>query len=157
VAKARIEGEQVPAVLPVDEPVGLDLQVNARGAPLRLGAGPAAGVGAVLTAGVGAVLIGGVLAAVDEAQPFLTVTVVDEDDDEFGIDDRHRLVSGDGNGEVREVVQPGAEGRMFSSLASARAEVSSIPPMMQLRPERRPTATATASSESNSRGGTAEP
>src|SRR5699024_1212422 len=97
VAKARIEGEQVPAVLPVDEPVGLDLQVNARGAPLRLGAGPAAGVGAVLTAGavlaagtvltagVGAVLIGGVLAAVDEAQPFLTVTVVDEDDDEFGI------------------------------------------------------------------------
>src|SRR5699024_10271241 len=86
VAKARIEGEQVPAVLPVDEPVGLDLQVNARGAPLRLGAGPAAGVGAVLaagtvlTAGVGAVLIGGVLAAVDEAQPFLTVTVVDEDD-----------------------------------------------------------------------------
>src|SRR5699024_4352886 len=76
--KARIEGEQVPAVLPVDEPVGLDLQVNARGAPLRLGAGPAAGVGAVLTAGVGAVLIGGVLAAVDEAQPFLTVTVVDE-------------------------------------------------------------------------------
>ena len=50
-----------------------------------------------------------------------------------------------------------AEGRMFSSLASARAEVSSIPPMMQLRPERRPTATATASSESNSRGGTAEP
>src|SRR5690625_7567003 len=47
----------------------------------------------------------------DEAQPFLTVTVVDEDDDEFGIDDRHRLVSGDGNGEVREVVQPGAQGR----------------------------------------------
>src|SRR5699024_4959606 len=118
VAKARIEGEQVPAVLPVNEPVGLDLQVNARGSPLRLGAGPAAGVGAVLTAGtvltagavlaagtvltagavlaagtvltagVGAVLIGGVLAAVDEAQPFLTVTVVDEDDDEFGIDDR---------------------------------------------------------------------
>src|SRR5699024_7812726 len=120
VANARIEGEQVPAVLPIDEPIGLDLQVNARGAPLRLGAGPAAGVGAVLTAGavlpgdavlaagVGAVLIGGVLAAVDETQPFLAVTVVDEDDDEFGVDDRHRLVSGDGNGEVREVLQPGA-------------------------------------------------
>src|SRR5699024_11876483 len=74
-------------------------------------AGAVLAAGTVLTAGVGAVLIGGVLAAVDEAQPFLTVTVVDEDDDEFGIDDRHRLVSGDGNGEVREVVQPGAQGR----------------------------------------------
>src|SRR5699024_11033614 len=55
--------------------------------------------------------IGGLLAAVDEAQALLTLTVVDEDDDEFGIDDRHRLVSGDGNGEVREVLQPGAQGR----------------------------------------------
>src|SRR5699024_1277020 len=80
VAKARIEGEQVPAVLPVDEPIGLDLQVNVRGALLRLGA--------VLSAGVEAVRIGGVLAAVDEAQALLTLTVVDEDDDEFGIDDR---------------------------------------------------------------------
>src|SRR5699024_3428451 len=62
VAKARIEGEQVPAVLPVDEPVGLDLQVNARGSPLRLGAGPAAGVGAVLTAGT-VLTAGAVLAA----------------------------------------------------------------------------------------------